>query len=73
MNAGGRPAGSSNEAQISAAEQVREDERHLRAIRGYRGNDIQAVRLRHRIHKMSRKRLIEIYGRDLVDEALGGS
>lgn len=74
MMTAGRPPGSPNDDEASAraraAELVREEELHLRATRQHRRDDIAAVRLRHRVHGMSRKRLIEIYGRDVVDEAL---
>lgn len=71
MNSGGRPAGTPNDVQIYAAEQAREEDRHRSAIRGHRQRDIAAARMRYRDHKVSRKRLVEIYGRELVTEALG--
>ena len=70
----GRPRGSLNDEEAAsamrAAQMAHEEEMHLRAIRSHRRHEIATVRLRHLEHHMSRKRLIEIYGQDLVDEAL---
>lgn len=74
MTAGGRPPGSPNDdeasARMRAAEMAREEEMHLRATSAHHREDLATIRLRHREHRMSRKRLIEIYGRELVDQAL---
>lgn len=56
---------------MRAAALAREEDLHLRATVHHRRDDITAVRL-HKGRGMSRKRLIEIYGRDLVDQALVG-
>jgi len=74
MTPSGRPPGTPNEdeasARMRAAELAREEERHLRATNAHHREDMVSIRMRHRVHGMSRKRLIEIYGRELVDQAL---
>lgn len=49
-----------------------EEEASLRAMNASRREDAASIR-QHRARGMSRKRLIDIYGRDLVDSVLGAN
>ena len=64
---GGRPAGSVNEVQQRV--DALAEERSMAALRVGRRKDMEAIHL-NKTRGMSRKRLIEIYGRELVDMAL---
>ena len=57
--------------QVAAALVAREEQLSLRAMAKGRARDIAAIHHYRRQH-MSRKRLIEIYGPDIVNLALGG-
>lgn len=67
----GRPLESPNEAIVRADILRREEEANQAAQRQHRQGTIATIRMRHREHGMSRKRLVDIYGQSLVDQALG--
>lgn len=54
------------------AAEAHDDDRQLRAMRSSRSHDMAKVRF-HKSRGMSRKRLVEIYGRDLVDLTLAAA
>ena len=68
MNHSGSHAGGYIETMQRVA-WLADEERHLHAIRTLRTADSEAVRINH-ARGMSRRRLIEIYGQDIVDQVL---
>lgn len=69
MSPRGRPPGTTKEHEVRAQSLRHEEESNLRAQRAHRQKDFGRIRQLSG-DGMSRKRLVEIYGQDLVDQAL---